>query len=45
MRIKITAKVNINLDKLDIKKINQIGLVNATQALVKMARENAPYET
>ena len=45
MRIKITAKVNINLSKLDIKRVNQIGLVNATQALVKMARENAPYET
>lgn len=25
--------------------MNQIGLVNATQALVKIARENAPYVT
>lgn len=45
MKIKITAKVNVDLKKLDIGKINQIGLVNATQRLVKIARENAPYET
>jgi hypothetical protein len=45
MRIKITAKVGVDLTKLDIGMINQIGLVNATQALVALARENAPYET
>lgn len=43
--MKITAKINVDLSKLDIGKINQIGLVNASQALVKIARENAPYET
>lgn len=45
MRIKITAKINVDLKKLDFGKINQIGLVNATQALVRIARDNAPYET
>jgi hypothetical protein len=45
MRIKITAKINIDLKKVDVGKINQIGLVNATQRLVAIARDNAPYET
>ncbi len=45
MKIRITAKVNVDLKKLDIGKINQIGLVNATQRLIQIARENAPYET
>ncbi len=43
--MEINVKVNVNLDKLDMWKINQIWLVNSTQRLVKMARENAPYDT
>lgn len=45
MKIKVTAKIGFDLKKLDIGMINQIGLVNASQELVKLARENAPYET
>lgn len=43
--MKITIKTNVKLDKISIWKINQIGLVNSSQKLVKQARENAPYET
>lgn len=43
--MKINVKVNVNLDKLSIGRINQIGLVNSTQLIAKQARENAPIDT
>ena len=43
--MKITVKTNVRLDKLNIGRINQIGLVNSSQELVKQAQANAPYET
>lgn len=43
--MEINVKVNINLDKLDMGRINQIGLVNSTQKIAKLARENAPIVT
>ena len=43
--MKITVKTNFSLSKLNIGKITQIGLVNSSQELVRIAREKAPYET
>jgi hypothetical protein len=43
--MRITVKVNFDLTKLDIVRVNQIGLVNGSQALVAIAAKNAPYET
>lgn len=43
--MKIVIKTNVNLSKLDIGKLNQIGLVNSSQELVRIARNNAPYDT
>ena len=43
--MKISIKTSFDLSKLDIGKVTQIGLVNSSQELVKMARENAPYDT
>lgn len=43
--MKIDIKINFDLKKLDIGEINRIGLSNSTQALVKIAAANAPYET
>lgn len=43
--MKITVKTNVNLDRLSIGKINQIGLKNSAQELIKKAADNAPYAT
>lgn len=43
--MEIKVKLNFDLRKLDIGTVTQIGLVNSTQRLVAIARENAPYET
>ena len=43
--MEITVNIKVNLEDLDIWQINQIGLVNSSQGLVKIARENAPYDT
>lgn len=43
--MEINVKVSVNLDKLDMGRVNQIGLSNSTQILAKQARENAPIDT
>lgn len=43
--MEINVKVSVNLDDLDMGRINQIGLVNSTQKIAKLARENAPIDT
>lgn len=43
--MQINVKVNVNLDAINIGRINQIGLVNSTQRIAKQARENAPIDT
>jgi len=43
--MKISIKTNFDLNRLDIGKVTQIGLVNSSQELVRMARQNAPYDT
>lgn len=43
--MEINVKVSVNLDDLDMGRINQIGLVNSTQKIAKLARENAPIVT
>lgn len=43
--MKITVRTNVNLDSLDIGRLNQIGLYNSTEKITKRAQENAPYET
>ena len=43
--MKITVKSNFDLGKLDTGRINQIGLVNSTQEIQRVAQGNAPYLT
>ncbi len=43
--MEITVKVNVNLDQIDMGRVNQIGLINSSQKLVKIAQANAPYDT
>lgn len=43
--MKIKVKTNVNLSSLNIGRVNQIGLINSTQTLVKRAADNAPYAT
>lgn len=41
----ISYKTNFNLSNLEVDKIIQVGLVNASQRVQKVAQANAPYET
>lgn len=43
--MKITISSNFDLGKIDMGKVNQIGLVNSSQQLQKIAQGNAPYDT
>ncbi len=43
--MQITVTTNLNLDKIDIGKVTQIGFYNSGQKLQKQAQENAPYMT
>ena len=43
--MKIIVKTNVNLERINIGRVNQIGLLNSTQTLVKRAADNAPYAT
>lgn len=43
--MKINITTNFNLGKLDMWRVNQIGLVNSSQELQRIAQENAPYDT
>ena len=43
--MQIIVKTNLNLDKIDIGKVSQIGFYNSGQKLQKQAQANAPYMT
>jgi len=43
--MRITFKTDLKLDRLNIWKINQIGLTNSGQKLIALAQVNAPYDT
>lgn len=43
--MKITISSNFDLGKIDMGRVNQVGLVNSSQRIMRIAQANAPYDT
>jgi hypothetical protein len=43
--MQINVKTNFDLSDFDMGQVNQIGLINSSQALLKIAKANAPSDT
>lgn len=41
----INIKIDLDLSKIDLDRINQIGLDNSAQEMISFAQANAPYDT